>query len=463
MKRRFFSTVLFVVLCLFALNLKGDVSWETHPVITSFPLEFNKYINIVSGEVSWYHGNIASVYVSADLNGVGEGVATLKKVYLVGKKEVETYGGQPKYFGIKNPDGSWRNVSANISVGKKVEIPDKAVDGNSWDWGAGEFSEIRPTPWGWKETTSQGFTISIPAGITGRFSTTGGWAAAGSAQPERTAPARSGTHSLVVKYICRQCNASGKTKAEMGGKSAHEKITCPAPNCSVQYHKCSPPSSHAVCDGCGKRKCEDGDHSYVGTCNGEYVHYTTYVAGCGEKIYGCTRSQHQVQTYSCGHTMKACQYASHSCAPPPTDDTPNCQDCTSHCSSPCSCTNSGTCNGTMTDNTPNCSGCTSHCSSPCNCSDSGTCNGTVAAPPTPTPTPPSPTLCPADEWTGCGSTTSHAKTCGGGHLYYTCNPSAVAEHAPSRECRRSGCDNTWARCQKAPMCDVWSGNKCWAL
>lgn len=33
---------------------------------------------------------------------------------------------------------------------------------------------------------------------------------------------------------------------------------------------------------------------------------------------------------------------------PPTDNTPNCQDCTSHCSSPCSCTNSGTCNGTVT-------------------------------------------------------------------------------------------------------------------
>ena len=31
----------------------------------------------------------------------------------------------------------------------------------------------------------------------------------------------------------------------------------------------------------------------------------------------------------------------------PTDNTPNCQDCTSDCSSPCSCTNSGTCGGTV--------------------------------------------------------------------------------------------------------------------
>ena len=291
MKRRFFSTVLIAVLCLFALNVKGEVNWETHPVITSFPLEFNKYIDIVSGEVSWYHGNTASVYVSADLNGVGEGVATLKNVYLMGKKKIVTHGGTPTYFGIKNPDGSWQNVSANVSVGKKVKIPENAKDGDSWSWGAGELSEIRPTPWGWKETTSQGFTISFPAGITGRFSTTGGWAA-GSAQPERTAPARSGTHTLEVRYKCSKCQKYDDSVAALGGKSAHEKITCPAPNCSVQYHKCSPPSGHAVCDGCGKRKCEGGDHSYVGVCTGEYVHYTKYVSGCGEKIYRCTQSQH---------------------------------------------------------------------------------------------------------------------------------------------------------------------------
>ena len=366
----------------------------------------------------------------------------------MGKEEIETYGGEPKYFGIKNPDGSWRNVSANVSVGRPEKIPDNAVDGNSWSWGAGGFSEIRPTPWGWKETTSQGFTISFPAGITGRFSTTGGWAA-GSAQPERTAPSRSGTHSLVVKYICRQCNASGKTKAEMGGKSAHEKITCPAPNCSVQYHKCSPPSNHAVCDGCGKRKCEDGDHSYVGTCNGEYVHYTTYVAGCGEKIYECTRSQHQAQTYSCGHTMKACQYASHSCAPPPTDDTPNCQDCTSHCSSPCSCTNSGTCNGTVTDDTPNCSGCTSHCSSPCSCTNSGTCNGTVAAPPPPPEPEPEP-------------------RCANGHTYDPNNTYQYNLHR-TRTCRYTECGRTWEKCTTpiTPVCDKpyrkRNGLKCWAI
>ena len=42
----------------------------------------------------------------------------------------------------------------------------------------------------------------------------------------------------------------------------------------------------------------------------------------------------------------------------PSDNTPNCQDCTSDCSSPCSCTNSGTCGGAVTTPPPaaeNCS------------------------------------------------------------------------------------------------------------
>ena len=52
-----------------------------------------------------------------------------------------------------------------------------------------------------------------------------------------------------------------------------------------------------------------------------------------------------------------------------------------------------------TDNTPNCSDCTSDCSSPCICSNSGTCGGTVSSPPSGSnppsgggSNPPSPTL-----------------------------------------------------------------------
>ena len=54
----------------------------------------------------------------------------------------------------------------------------------------------------------------------------------------------------------------------------------------------------------------------------------------------------------------------------PPDNTPNCSDCTSHCSSPCSCSTSGTCNGTVVDNTPDCSDCTDGCSS---CPSGGSC------------------------------------------------------------------------------------------
>ena len=255
-----------------------------------------------------------------------------------------------------------------------------------------------------------------------------------------------------MQYKCSKCNKFGKTKASIGGKAAHEKITCPAPNCSVQYHKCSPPSNHAVCDGCGKRKCEDGDHSYVGVCTSEYVHYTKWVAGCGEDIYRCTRSQHQAQTYSCGHTMKACQYASHTCV---TDDTPNCSGCTTHCSSPCSCSTSGTCDGTVVDDTPNCSDCTSHCSSPCSCSTSGTCDGTVTTP----PPPPSPkpklktcSACNAEYDPKSSAAAQHTRQtfpCGV-HSGWACSNPHIVEHSTPKTCKR--CGTTFYSCNRKGPC-----------
>ena len=44
-------------------------------------------------------------------------------------------------------------------------------------------------------------------------------------------------------------------------------------------------------------------------------------------------------------------------------------------------------------------------------------------------TAPAPVVCPANSWTGCGGTSSHATTCGRGHTYYTCNSSAVSSHS----------------------------------
>ena len=146
------------------------------------------------------------------------------------------------------------------------------------------------------------------------------------------------------------------------------------------------------------------------------------------------------------------------------DNTPNCPDCTSDCSSPCSCTNSGTCGGTVTDNTPNCPDCTSHCSSPCGCSNSGTCNGSVYTPPStpstpptppPTPSPPTTVACGGASYTGCRESVSsrtehHVPSCSNcGSSYWTCSPNA-SRHTDVLTCKRTDCDATLTRCQNGP-------------
>ena len=64
--------------------------------------------------------------------------------------------------------------------------------------------------------------------------------------------------------------------------------------------------------------------------------------------------------------------------------------------------------------------------------------------PSPKPPPKPPTVkCPANSWTNCGGTSSHATTCGLGHTYYTCNPSAVSSHSG----HSAGCPaSQWTRC-----------------
>ena len=196
---------------------------------------------------------------------------------------------------------------------------------------------------------------------------------------------------------------------------------------------------------------------------------------------------------------------------PPTDDTPNCPDCTSHCSSPCSCSTSGTCSGTVVDNTPSCSGCTSHCSSPCSCG-SGTCNGTMVTAACGVHKIESGSSsayshrsisypCSTHTYYACQtpSTSSHAyvsscsetengNTCNNSSGYYACAPHSHTYPAPSppstpemitcaaghsysanhpnrsyldnyhrtRECRFSGCSNSWQACINgwtAPLCN----------
>ena len=71
--------------------------------------------------------------------------------------------------------------------------------------------------------------------------------------------------------------------------------------------------------------------------------------------------------------------------------------------------------------------------------------------PKPTPKPPPAVKCPANSWTNCGGTSSHATKCKAGHTYYTCNPSAVSSHSghkkptpkpPAVKCPA----NSWTNC-----------------
>ena len=105
------------------------------------------------------------------------------------------------------------------------------------------------------------------------------------------------------------------------------------------------------------------------------------------------------------------------------------------------------------DETPNCSDCTSHCSSPRSCSNSGTCNGTVSTPSTPS----TPTLvaCGGASYTGCSGASSrtehHVPLCsnGCGNGYWTCDPNASL-HTETKTCKPSGCGATLTPCQNGP-------------
>ena len=77
-------------------------------------------------------------------------------------------------------------------------------------------------------------------------------------------------------------------------------------------------------------------YSFPSSASGDYV-ITAY-------IYNYSDSS----IYTSSHTVSV----SGSSSTAPSDATPNCQDCTSHCSSPCSCSNSGTCNGSVSAPSP---------------------------------------------------------------------------------------------------------------
>ena len=160
----------------------------------------------------------------------------------------------------------------------------------------------------------------------------------------------------------------------------------------------------------------------------------------------------------------------------------------------------------VTDNTPNCSGCTSHCSSPCSCSTFGTCNGTVSTPSYhacgehetsvsgdhslqsscsstdangnsctvtsfyacdnhshtyPAPPPPTTVACDGASYTGCSgapSRTAHyVPSCSNcRNDYWTCSQWAY-RHTETKPCKRSGCDASPTPCQNGPRACVRPG------
>ena len=182
-------------------------------------------------------------------------------------------------------------------------------------------------------------------------------------------------------------------------------------------------------------------------------------------------------------------------SPTPTDGTPNCPDCTTHCSSPCLCTNSGTCNGSTSyhacgqhetsvsgDHSNGTYTCGIHSGYKCqeshdhktyisSCtqtdSNGSTCTNSSGyyecSQHTHTYPPPSVTC----SRPGCDASEDHrvppCSACGAG--YWTCGDYASWSENQHRvrTCRRSGCGNTWQRCiSSTPNCNVASGQRCWA-
>ncbi len=250
--------------------------------------------------------------------------------------------------------------------------------------------------------------------------------------------------------------------------------------------------------------------------------------GCGRKYFDCPDypdTEHKLQTcrkwlwaYSsserrdvrssrCADSFRACMRhtkdhrgtwwsfaTSHSASPPDdymsvgsylhdpddpdgiystSDETPNCSDCTTHCSSPCGCSTSGTCNGTVSYHT-----CGVHeiavsgdhsLQASCSSTDSNGNYCTVTsfyACDSHTHSYPNLVKCGAKNWTGCtarvSSRTEHqVSSCDScGSTYWTCNSTALAKHTGTETCNRSACRQTWRRCGSTPTCLANSRKTC---
>ena len=159
----------------------------------------------------------------------------------------------------------------------------------------------------------------------------------------------------------------------------------------------------------------------------------------------------------------------------PSDNTPNCPDCTSHCSSPCSCTNSGTCGGSVAyhpcgEHETTVSGdhslqasCTSTDANGNSCTVTNfyACDNHSHVYPTP-PTPPTPTLvscsrCDVSYDPNSSEASQHTYqtfACGV-HSGYPCSNQWTSEHSTEQTCRL--CGTTFYSCNNNGPCVSDSG------
>ena len=216
------------------------------------------------------------------------------------------------------------------------------------------------------------------------------------------------------------------------GRTAY---TCKTPDCSND-------GNHLIDGACDRHKVKKSDTSAIAnhrrinqSCPGTYTYPSGTTIGCILYLtYECDR--HSIHDFDPGSGTN----------PPP--------------------------ESLSSDETPNCSGCTSHCSSPCSCSESGTCNGTVAAPPPPpTPTPPATVSCGRSACTVSVSSANEHRlgpcgesTCGA--TSWSCGPYANwwQQQHRLRTCRRATCRQTWRNCSggKPATCLANSNWRCQA-
>ena len=258
---------------------------------------------------------------------------------------------------------------------------------------------------------------------------------------------------VVALYKCHTCGGNSESSsAWLRLSSAH--------------------SHHFVCGGCGKHiKCKNnkGDHVEV-SCplgpNNQICSYGSY--------YKCSPHTHDYGSSSGSNPTGST---------PPSDGTPNCPDCTSHCSPPCLCSNSGTCNGTVSYHAcgehettvsgdhslqASCS-LTNASGQSCTVTSFYACQSHTCVFPAPPPPPPTVSC----GRSGCSESVSSSNEhrvgpCSGcSQSYWSCSWSASYwenEHR-LRTCRYGTCGNTWRRCQSStPNClsPNRQGERCWA-